>query len=102
MENKNSTKTKTTELKVQLVKGEFTSLQASDVLMSLINQKINYHKIEGLQLWEKDHNCDPGPINKRIEELEEEKRTVQEFISQMSAEGENLEINGLLKLRIVD
>ena len=46
MENKNSTKTKTTELKVQLVKGEFTSSEAYDVILSLIDEKINFHKIQ--------------------------------------------------------
>jgi len=66
---------------VELVKGQFTPSQAREVLVSLLDQKINFHLIEKHQKWEKDHNCDMTDLNKRIEELEEEKRKVKEFLS---------------------
>jgi len=102
MESKTSAITKSKELKIKLVAGEFTPLKASDVIMSLINQKINYHKREDAQLWERNHNSNPESLNKRINELEEEKIIAQEFISKIRAEGKNLEIEGFLKLKIVD
>ena len=87
---------------IQLVDGEFTPSQASDIISALINQKINYHKIEGLQLWERDHNNDPKPLSNCIDELEKEKRHAEEFIAELKAKGKNLKINGILNLSIAD
>jgi hypothetical protein len=98
MENKQISKTEIQQHDIKLVKGEFTPSQASDVIMSLINQKINYHKIERLQHWERNHEYDREPINNRIKELEEEMKTAADFISKMKKEGKNLEINGTLKM----
>ena len=101
MEPKKTSKMETQVQTIQLVKGEFTPSQASDVIMSLISQKINYHKLEGMQLWERNHNYDQEPLNKRIKELEEEKKIAKEFISKMKLEGKNLKINGVIEMIIL-
>ena len=102
METKNTISKEVKVQNIQLVDGEFTPSQASDIISALINQKINYHKIEGLQLWERDHNNDPKPLSNRINELEEEKRLAEEFIAELKAKGKNLKINGILNLSIAD
>ncbi len=102
MENKKTSQIETLKQNIQLVKGEFTPSQASDVIMSLINQKINFHKIEGLQLWERNHKYDQEPLNNRIKELEEEKKIAADFISKMRDEGKNLKITGVLKMTAVE
>lgn len=33
---------------IKLVDGEFSKLQALDIISALIDQKINYHKVEGM------------------------------------------------------
>ena len=88
--------------KIQLVKGRFTPTQAMDIILSLINQKINYHKIERIQLWEKNHKSDPEPLSKRILELQEEKKSAEKFLLKMKAEGKDVTINGVLEFTIVD
>ncbi|MFD0932636.1 hypothetical protein ACFQ0R_08535 [Psychroflexus salinarum] len=88
--------------KVKLVDGEFTPTQASDILNALIDQKINYHKIENLQHWEQDHNNDSKPYIRRIKELEEEKKTIDRFITEIKQEGKKLCINGILTVKAVD
>lgn len=98
METKKTFKTEIHAQEIQLVKGEFTPSQASDVTMALINQKINYHKIEGLQNWERNHKYDQEPLNNRINELEEEKRIAADFISKMSEQGKNLKIKGIIEM----
>lgn len=98
METKKTSEIKIQEQEIQLVKGEFTPSQASDVIMSLITQKINYHKIEGLQNWERDHKYDQEPLNNRINELEEEKRIAADFISKMREQGKNLKIKGIIEM----
>jgi|TARA_B100002049_G_C15773072_1_gene247576 hypothetical protein len=98
METKKTFKTEIHAQEIQLVKGEFTPSQASDVIMALINQKINYHKIEGLQNWERNHKYDQEPLNNRINELEEEKRIAADFISKMREQGKNLKIKGIIEM----
>jgi hypothetical protein len=88
--------------KVQLVKGEFSPAQASKVLYALIDQKINFHKIESHQQWEKDHHTDINPLKERIAELEKEKRKVTEFISNLQADGRMLQINGVIEISLID
>jgi hypothetical protein len=101
MEN-DTLKNETTTQNIQLVKGKFTPEQASEVMMALLDQKINYHKIEGIQLWEKNHKTDQEPIFKRIKELEAEKQNVTEFISKMRAEGKEIQIKGTLHMSSCD
>ena len=98
METKKTFKSEIHAQEIQLVKGEFTPSQASDVIMALINQKINYHKIEGLQNWERNHKYDQEPLNNRINELEEEKRIAAAFISKMREQGKNLKIKGIIEM----
>ena len=58
--------------KIQLVKGEFTSSEASDIIMNLFNEKINFHKKQRLQLWEGNHKSNTEHLDKRIKGLENE------------------------------
>ncbi|NEV93976.1 hypothetical protein G3567_07430 [Psychroflexus sp. YR1-1] len=88
--------------KVKLVDGEFTPTQASDILIALIDQKINYHKIENLQHWEQDHNNDPKPYMMRIQELEKEKEAIDRYISEFRKAGKKLRVSGILTLKPVD
>jgi hypothetical protein len=91
-----------TSQKVQLVEGEFSPDQASKVLYALIDQKINFYKIESHQQWEKDHHADINPLKERIAELEKEKRKVTEFISNLQAEGKKFQINGVIEISLID
>lgn len=84
---------------VQLVKGEFTPSQASDIVLSLISQKISYHKLEEIQLWERNHEIDLEPLRNRITELENEKKKAENFIAQMKAAGKNLKIDGTIEMK---
>ena len=87
---------------VRLVDGEFTPVQAIDVISSLIKQKINFHKVENLQNWEKDHKADPEPIKKRINELKEANEAAKQFIIEMKKNGKKVKIEGNLSINIVD
>jgi len=86
--------------KIQLVKGDFTPSEASDVIMGLINEKINFHKLQRLQLWEGDHKCKTDQLDGRIGELEKEKEIAREFINSMRGMNQKLKINGTLEISI--
>ena len=85
---------------IQLVKGEFTPSEASHILMNLIDEKINFHKIQRLQIWEGNHKCKTGDLDSRIDELLEEKKIAQDFINNTRGLGQNLRINGTLEITV--
>jgi len=92
----------TKKQKIQLIKGEFTPSEALDIIRSLIDEKINFHKIQRLQLWEGSHRCNTEQLDGRIQELEKEKQIAREFIEGLKAQGKNLNINGVLEIKIAE
>ncbi len=100
METKELTQIEKTTQKIELVKGEFTPSEASDVIMKLIDVKINFHKIQRLQIWEGNHKCKTNQLDGRIQELEREKEIARDFIDSKRGLGLNLIINGTLELSV--
>ena len=92
-----------TEVKqnIQLVKGAFSASEACDVINGLIDEKINFHKLQRLQMREGNEVCNTAVLDGRIEELLEEKRVAKEFIAQIRANGGKLQINGTLEISAI-
>ncbi len=88
--------------KIQLVKGEFTPSEASDVIMALIDEKINFHQKQRLQKWERNHDNSSTELDDRIKQLEKEKQTAKEFLANAANLKSNITINGVLEIAIVE
>lgn len=84
--------------KVQLIEGTFTPSDASDMVMSLISEKINFHKLKSLSIREGDENADCDDTNDKIKHLEDEKMIAREFIKIASKEGSNIKISGTIEI----
>ena len=102
METKALSKNGKMTKEIQLVKGSFSPFEASQIILSLINEKINFHKIERLQIWEGNHNCETEPLDKRIEELEKEKVNAKQIIEKAKELGAQIKINGVLAISLID
>lgn len=89
-----------TEQKVKLVDGTFTLSEANDVIQSLLDVKINFHKLQRLSWSEGDRNADTLYPDGRIKELLEEKIITKEFIDSLRGEGKRLRIDGTLKISL--
>jgi hypothetical protein len=57
--------------KISIGKRRFQS--ASDVIMSLIDEKINFHQNKG-QNWEQNHKSNSDEIDERINQLEKKSK----------------------------
>lgn len=88
--------------KIQLVDGKFTPTEASDVITALIDEKINFHKIQRLKIWEGNHLGKTSLLDSRIGELEQEKLTARNIIDKARAKGKKIEISGVLEIKYVD
>ncbi|MFD2100509.1 hypothetical protein [Flagellimonas iocasae] len=102
MEAKVVSEVVTDQRKIQLVDGIFTPTEASDVITALINEKINFHKIQRLKIWEGNHLSETNLLDGRIGELEQEKLIARNIIDQARAKGKNIVIDGVLEIKYVD
>ena len=84
--------------KVQLVEGKFNPSEATDIISSLIAEKINFHKLQRLSKCEGNENANCEYPDNRIHELEDERMIAKEFIKIARKEGYNLRINGTLEI----
>ena len=89
-----------TEQKVQLIKGSFTPSEATDVVLSLLEEKINFHKLQRIRWCEGHFGADTSYADQRIAELEAEKVMARTFIRQAREQGRCLKINGTLEIKI--
>jgi len=89
-----------TKQAIQLEEGEFTPSEASHVITSLLDEKINFHKLQRLQVCEGNAHSDTAYTDTRIKELENEKRIAKEFIADIRSLGRNLKINGVLEITL--
>jgi hypothetical protein len=90
-----------TKQKIQLVEGKFTPSEASDVVTSLIEEKINFHKLQRLSLCEGHQEADTAYPDGRIGELYNEKRIAREYIAEARRLGYRLKIDGILEISFV-
>ncbi|GGG36850.1 hypothetical protein GCM10011414_02770 [Croceivirga lutea] len=96
-----TTETRTTQ-KINLVEGEFSASEALDVVQSLLNEKINFHKLQRLSWSEGCSTADTAYPDSRIQELENEKKILKDFIAQIRQHGNKLRIHGTLNISLVE
>ncbi len=89
---------KKTKQNINLVEGEFTPSEAAHIVNSLLNEKINFHKLQRLTMLEGNCNSSTSYADNRITELENEKHIAKEFISKMRKEGMKLRINSTFEI----
>lgn len=97
---KSAKASKETVQKIQLVDGEFTVSEATDVVMSLIDEKLNFHKLQRLSLSEGFSGADTDYPDGRIGELEHEKAVAIAFFKEARKSGAKITINGTLEISI--
>ena len=89
-------------LKLNLVDGTYTASEASDVINSLIKEKINFHKLHRLSLTEGDILCDTCEDNDRMKELRESQKEFKQFCQEARITGKKIKISGILDVEFVD
>ncbi|WP_431125203.1 hypothetical protein [Flagellimonas flava] len=89
-----------TDQKIQLVDGSFTASEALDVITSLLDEKINFHKLQRISWCEGDRDANTNYPDGRIQELEREKVIAKDFINSVRSEGKRLRIDGILNITL--
>ena len=89
-----------TEQKINLIDGTFTASEASDIIKSVLNVKINFHKLHRLSITEGNENDDCKLDNGRIKELMNELDIAKAFFSQARLQGKRLKMSSTIHIEI--
>ncbi len=93
---------KATHQGIKLIQGTFTPSEASDILIEIIDKKINFHKIQKLKISEGNHD-DPCSLDTaRLSELERSKQHLLQIIRGVRADGKRMTINATINIEVVD
>jgi len=87
---------------IDLIQGQFTASEARDLISALINEKINFHKVQRLGQFIHDDNSDDQESRERILQLEKEKETMKEFIAGARTSGRKIKITGNIQISYED
>ena len=88
--------------KLQLVDGEFTTSEASDVINALIKEKINFHKLHRLSIYERYMDTNTDFDDSRISQLQKAQTEFIEICNEARLAGKKIRINGVLNVEIID
>ena len=83
----------------ELIKGDFSPVDAADILLSFINDKIKFHTVRQLQLTGKDQ-ARPYDSNQRIQELKHAKKEITDLILMAKNENCQLEIKSSIQMKL--
>jgi hypothetical protein len=88
--------------KVKLIEGQFSTSEASDLISSLIDQKINFHKIQRLGQLIHDDTIDVEESRERIAQLTKEKMDAKQLIANARVKGRKITIKSHIEISYDD
>ena len=83
---------------IKLIDSVFTPSEAEKVLLSLINNKINYHNLEDFSNHIRFNNT-LSHSKKRVQELNEAKDEIDKIVELAKANGVNLTVNSFIEIK---
>ena len=86
---------------IRFIEGHFSPAEAADVLLSLLNDKIKYHTVKSLNLRNEESHTEQISEG-RIQDLKAAKKIVEQLVISAHKKGKQLEINGNIKIKLVD
>ncbi len=88
------------EFKFQLISGDFSPPDATQILLTLINSKIKYHSLESLSN-EIRYDCINPNSKIRIEILQNAKKTILEFVTEAQKMGLKMQIESVVQIKLI-
>ncbi|MGJ3236059.1 hypothetical protein [Marivirga sp.] len=83
-----------------LVRGEYSAVEAKEIVSNLISQKINFHNLRDFSSLERYGKRDENSL-KRIEELKESRKSMLEIIDMAKEEGKTVKINSNITIELI-
>lgn len=83
---------------IQLIKGKFNAVEAADILLSLINEKIKYHTVKSLKL--DQYELDQSYSKERLKQLREDKKSITDLVIFANRKGLSIDIEGKVVIKL--
>ena len=89
-----------TEFKIELIKGEFSSSDTKEILLSLLMSKLQFHQMRNFSLKERTGKSDTFS-EQRITELTNAKTDLLQFVETNSADEKQMKIVGTITIEVI-
>lgn len=94
------TKENITDQEIKLIDGCFTASEAADIINSVLDVKINFHKLQRLSRTEGNTNDICKYDNGRINELIDAKLDAKNYFKDARLEGKKLRIESIITVKV--
>jgi hypothetical protein len=84
-----------------LINGEYKASDASNVLLAVINDKINFNNRQIFSLKER-FGANTSHYEQRVDELTRDAKLVRELLSTVSSEGKGVRIKSIVEIEVID
>jgi hypothetical protein len=85
---------------ISLIEGKFSPEEAAEIIETMVADRIRFHNIQMLRMWEGNHNFDSKHWDKKIEEMKADKNMAKQLIDEAKREGYKVEIVTNIEVRI--
>lgn len=102
MKDSIKSETKQNQQTLKLIDGTFTKREALNILNSVVDVKINFHKLHRLSIQEGNENDECQFDNSRIQELMSDKKEVKAFLRALESKGQNIKISSTITISLED
>lgn len=95
---------KTNKENIQIVEfndGDFTSSEMNELMIKMIDDRINHQKIQYLRNWERNHSTSRVPYIKKIAELKQKKNELTNIIAQAKEKHKKVNIQDRIQFKLV-
>ena len=86
---------------ITFINGHFSPAEAADVLLSLLNDKIKFHRVKSLNLRNEEQGLNMSS-EERIEKLKEAKKIVERLVLKAHKEGMILSIKSAIEIVLME
>lgn len=97
-----STKEINLDQEIKLIDGHFTPSEAGDIINSVLDVKINFHKLQRLSRTEGNANDTCEYDNSRIIELINAKHDAKDYFKDARLKGKKLRIESIITIQVED
>lgn len=86
--------------KFTFIDGRFSPAEAADILFSIINDKIKFHKVKSLNLSYGEQGTNRNS-EERIRRLKDAKKIIEQSVLKAHRAGFELEVNSTIEIKLV-
>ncbi|MFK7775520.1 MAG: hypothetical protein AB8F94_25485 [Saprospiraceae bacterium] len=86
--------------KVQVLNGTFKPSEARDIISKMIDDQINFCKLQNLSHWIQDCNTSQNLLDEKIAKLQHRKQELNEMIKEAQVTGGKVILNNYFDLSI--